>query len=284
MKILIFGASGMLGHTLYLELKKYHDVIGVCRSKRWSPDLVPGVDISNFEQVNELIQKHKPDYILNAVGIIKQLDASKDKLQSIEINSYWPHKLCELAKKNNARVIHFSTDCVFSGDKGNYTEEDLTDSRDTYGLTKLLGEVEYEHSLTLRTSIIGHELESKVSLIDWFLSQSSECKGYTKAIYSGFPTITVARFLNEHIFKSWVSGLYHFSSVPISKFDLLQLVAEVYNKEIKIIPSEDLKIDRSLNSDRLRQKLNYNPPRWNELVGEMRAFYKENELLYKDKK
>ncbi len=274
----------MLGHTLYLELKKTFEVLGVCRSQKWHPDLVSGIDTNDLGKVSEVVQKFKPDFILNAVGVIKQLDISKNKLHSIEINSLWPHKLCEIASEVGAKVVHFSTDCVFTGQKGDYTEADLTDARDTYGLTKLMGEVDYAHSLTLRTSIIGHELRSNVSLIDWFLSQQNECSGFQKAIYSGFPTITIARFLKKYVFENWFSGMYHFSSEPINKFELLNLVAKQYDKQIKINPNTEFKIDRSLNSDKLRKLTGYVPPTWPELVAEMHGFYIENKELYKDKK
>lgn len=278
MKVLIFGASGMLGHTLYYELSQKYEVLGTCRSNKWHKDLVDGVDCLDFEQVENLVANFKPDFILNAVGIIKQLKEANNKLLSIQINSLWPHELCRIAEKHNAKVVHFSTDCVFSGKKGNYHETDLTDSRDTYGLSKLLGEVDYPHALTLRTSIIGHELQSKVSLVDWFLSQEEEVQGFTQAIYTGFPTVTVARFLDEFVFKNWISGVWHFSSEPISKFDLLHLVKDIYDKKIKVIPSSKVKIDRSLNSDKLRSRLGFSPKPWSEMVREMRSFYLESGL------
>ncbi len=178
-------------------------------------------------------------------------------------------------------MIHFSTDCVFTGDSGNYTEESFADSRDLYGLSKYLGEVSYDHTLTIRTSIIGHEIKSNVSLVDWFLSQENECKGFTKAIYSGFPTNSLARIIEKIILPKFmqgeVSGLYHVSTEPISKYDLLKKIASVYKKEINIIPYEDFEIDRSLNSDRFRAEFNYQPESWGYLVEEMHTLYKEME-------
>ena len=282
MKILIFGASGMLGHALYSELKKNHEVWGTVRTQKGNPNLLEGYSVDNISKINELVAELKPDYVINCIGIIKQLKASKDKITSLEVNSLWPHRLAEICEAHHAKMIHFSTDCVFSGAKGNYLESDLADARDTYGLSKFMGEVDYPHALTLRTSIIGHELESSVSLVDWFLSQKNECKGFTKAIYSGFPTVVVAKFLNDYIFNNFISGVYHFSSEPINKYELLKLIAKEYKKEITIHASEDLVIDRSLNSDRLRNKINFKPQSWPEMVKIMHEQY-ESSGLYKNK-
>jgi len=230
MKIVLLGANGMLGHSLFHELSKTHAVWGTVRSQKWNIKLMDGFDVHNLSVVAKQIENTKPDFVINCIGIIKQLKASKDKIASIEVNSLWPHQLAEICEKHNAKMVHFSTDCIFSGQKGNYTEADLADARDTYGLSKFMGEVDYPHTLTLRTSIIGHELNSNVSLIDWFLSQQNECKGYTKAIYTGFPTVVVANFLNDYVFKNFISGVYHFSSEPITKYELLNLVAKEYGK------------------------------------------------------
>lgn len=275
------GASGMLGHVLYSELKKSHKVWGTVRSKKWHPDLLEGYDVDDLAKVEKLINDIKPDFVINCIGIIKQLKASKDKIISLEVNSLWPHRLAEICERHNTKMIHFSTDCVFSGNKGNYQEGDLADARDTYGLSKFMGEVDYPHTLTLRTSIIGHELNSQVSLVDWFMSQSGECKGFTHAIYSGFPTVVVARFLNDVIFKKFISGVYHFSSESINKYELLKLVADVYGKKINIVPSDEIKIDRSLNSDRLRSELNWKPESWPSMVKSMHEHYKNSGLYNK---
>lgn len=274
----------MLGHSLYNELKKNHQILGLVRSESWSPELLSGYKVpetkDDFVHIEKIIEQFRPDMILNCVGIIKQLKQSKDKIASLEVNSLWPHLLAEMAKKYESKMIHFSTDCVFSGDKGNYLESDLADARDTYGLSKYMGEVDYPNTLTLRTSIIGHELNSNNSLIDWFLSQKNECKGFAKAIYSGFPTIEVAYFLEQFIFKNFISGIYHFSSDPINKYELLQTVARIYQKKITIIRNEDFKIDRSLNSDLLRNKLGFKPKSWEEMIISMNKSYKENYNLY----
>lgn len=281
-RILTLGANGMLGHVLYSEFQKNHEVFGTVRAKKWHPDLLEGYDVDDLPKIEKLIGEIKPDFVINCIGIIKQLKASKDKVVSIEVNALWPHRLAEICERHNAKMIHFSTDCVFSGDKGNYLETDLADARDTYGLSKFMGEVDYPHTLTLRTSIIGHELNSQVSLIDWFMSQNVECKGFRQAIYSGFPTIEVARFLNDVVFNKFISGVYHFSSEPINKYELLKLVAEVYGKRIDIVPSDELKIDRSLNSNRLRSELNWKPETWASMVKSMHEHFVSSGLYNKE--
>lgn len=277
-KIIIFGASGMLGHILYSELKKNHEVIGTTRNEKWHSDLHTSYDISDLKKIERLISDYRPDFVINCIGIIKQLKESKDQILSIEVNSLWPHRLAELCERHSAKMIHFSTDCVFSGAKGNYIESDLADARDTYGLSKYMGEVNYPHTLTLRTSIIGHELNSNVSLIDWFLSQKNDCKGFTHAIYSGLPTVVVAHILEDVIFKKFISGVYHFSSESINKYDLLKLVAKEYEKKISINASDELKIDRSLNSNHLRQELNWQPESWPSMIKQMHEHYKSSGL------
>jgi dTDP-4-dehydrorhamnose reductase len=221
----------------------------------------------DFTSVQKVLLKYKPDIVINCIGVIKQLPAAKDHLQCIEINALFPHRLAKVCEEIGARLIHISTDCVFSGKKGMYTEDDFPDCDDLYGRTKLLGEVDYPHAVTLRTSIIGHELKSNVSLVDWFLSQEGKVKGYTKAIYTGFPTVELARIITDYVIPNReLAGLYHVSSDPISKYDLLRLVVKQYNKKIKIEPDGDFFCDRSLDSSRFRATTGYRPPSWEELV------------------
>ena len=283
-KVLILGASGMLGHVLFTELQKDHNVFGTVRSNANLPfkddrGLINDVNIEDLNNLENIIKILTPDIVINCVGIIKQLQESKNKIVSIEINALFPHKLSEICEKYKARVIHFSTDCVFSGEKGNYKETDLADARDTYGLTKYMGEIDYPHTLTLRTSIIGHELNSAVSLLDWFLTQDKACNGFTEAIFSGFPTITVARFLNNFVFPNEeLSGVYNFSSDPISKYDLLLKIKKQYQKNIQISPSDKLKIDRSLDSSKLKEKINFKNQSWDEMIADMHAHFNSSQL------
>lgn len=283
-KVLILGASGMLGHVLFTELQKDHNVFGTVRSNANLPfrddrGLINDVNIEDLNNLENIIKILTPDIVINCVGIIKQLQESKNKIVSIEINALFPHKLSEICERYKARVIHFSTDCVFSGEKGNYKETDLADARDTYGLTKYMGEIDYPHTLTLRTSIIGHELNSAVSLLDWFLTQDKACNGFTEAIFSGFPTITVARFLNNFVFPNEeLSGVYNFSSDPISKYDLLLKIKKQYQKNIQINPSDKLKIDRSLDSSKLKENINFKNQSWDEMIADMHAHFKSSQL------
>ena len=183
------------------------------------------------------------------------------------------HRLAELCKLLNARLIHISTDCVYSGKKGNYLESEPADSMDVYGQSKLLGEVDYPHAVTLRTSTIGHEFSTKHGLLEWFLSQEGECNGFLRAIFSGLPTIVLAQIIRDIVIpNNDLRGLYHVAGQPISKYDLLKLIAEVYGKSIKIIKDENFTIDRSLNSDKFKTATGYSPSAWPELIRLMHSY------------
>jgi dTDP-4-dehydrorhamnose reductase len=212
----------------------------------------------------------RPDVILNCVGVIKQLDAAKDARASIYTNALFPHLLAAEATERGARVIHVSTDCVFSGERGSYRETDFADARDLYGRTKLLGELPAPH-LTMRTSIVGRELFSSLSLLDWFLSQRGRrVRGFQRAIYSGFSTIALSREIARVISdRPKLAGLYHVSSEPIAKYDLLHLWRSAYGVDIEIEPDDAFLCDRSLLSGRYRADAGFTPPSWPEMVDEM---------------
>lgn len=280
-RVLILGVTGMLGHTLFKEMSKNSDfeVFATTRSKSGLKaffsetefnHIRDNVDADNFDTIIRAIAAIQPDIIINCIGIIKQLPISKDPLIAITVNAQLPHRLSMVARSANARMIHISTDCVFKGDKADYTEEVPSDATDLYGRTKFLGEVDYPHCVTLRTSIIGHELRTEFSLVDWFLSQQNATKGFTQAIYSGFPTIEIVNIITNFVIPNEeLKGLYHVSSNVISKYELLQIISEVYKKEIEIEPFDDFKINRSLNSDRFKRLTGYQPPAWSILVKEM---------------
>jgi len=283
-KVLIIGSTGMLGYSLFTNLNDYSelDVYGTARSIKGKEQffancadkLFKDVDVHNVKSLENVIATLHPDVVVNCIGLIKQHSISKQHVDAISINSHLPHKLASICDKHNAKLIHFSTDCVFSGQTGDYRENDVPDAQDLYGKSKCLGEVDYEPHLTLRTSIIGHELSSNVSLIDWFLSQKGKIKGFSKAVFSGLPTCTIARLLAEKILpNSELSGLYQLSVEPIDKFSLLKLVAKFYKKDIEIEESTALCIDRSLNSERLRQEIDFNVPSWGVLISEMYSDY-----------
>lgn len=277
-KVLILGGSGMLGHTLfhYLSGNPSLDVFATVRSSKelsgWLPadrmkKVCRDVDIHQTDSLVKVFADVLPDFVVNCIGIIKQVPEAEDPLATITVNALLPHRIALLCGAVGARMIHVSTDCVFDGEKGSYAESDLSNATDLYGRTKLLGEVAYPHCVTLRTSIIGHELKGNYGLVGWFLSQEEKVRGFRKVIYSGVPTVELARIIRDYVIPNpEMTGLYHVSSNPISKFDLLKLINDLYGKKIKIEPEDSFKLDRSLDSSRFRSLTGYNPPTWTELV------------------
>jgi len=229
------------------------------------------VSAEDFDSVARAITEFKPDVVVNCIGIVKQAEAAKDPLVSIEINALFPHRLAKLCRAEKVRLIHISTDCVFSGSKGNYKESDLSDAEDLYGRTKFLGEVDYRDCMTIRTSMIGRELETSNGLIEWFLSQEDKTiQGYTRAIFSGFTTNALAEIIAGIITKSpELHGVWHVASEPISKFELLSLVKQVYGLNIKVESDETAVCDRSLNSERFRKVTGFVPPTWHDMIEQM---------------
>jgi len=286
MKVLIIGATGMLGYSIFSNLSEYVelDVYGTVRNIKgkehffadYPNQLIEGVNVDDVYNVEAVIANLKPDVVINCIGLIKQHDIAKQHTDAIAVNSLLPHQLASICTRFEAKFIHFSTDCIFAGIKGGYLENDIPDAIDLYGRSKSLGEVDYAPHLTLRTSIIGHELSSSVSLIDWFLSQENKTKGFSKAIFSGLPTCVIAKLLAECILpKPEITGLFHLSVDPIDKFSLLKLVSTIYDKEIEIDESTELTIDRSLNSDNLRQLIGFKVPTWEALITDMNSDYKK---------
>lgn len=264
-----------------LSEDKNLDVYGSARSGLYSnhfsvelsSKIVSGVDVENHDSLLKVFAVTKPDVVVNCIGLVKQLADANDPLQAVPINTLLPHRLAMLCQAVSARLVHISTDCVFSGTKGNYLETDFPDAYDLYGRSKLLGEVDYLHAITLRTSIIGHELSGQRSLVNWFLAQHGTTKGFTRAIFSGLPTVELATVVRDVVLpRQQLHGLYHVASQPINKFDLLGLIASVYGKSIEIIPSAELVIDRSLNASRFNQATGYAPPDWSVLVERMHKF------------
>ncbi len=283
MRILIFGASGMLGNAVFRFLNELdlYKVFATVRSlgakklfyERFADRIIEGVDVTNNDSLIRVMTSIKPDIVINCVGLIKQIIDETDPLPTIEINAILPHRLSMLCQITNSRLIHISTDCVFSGKQGNYFESDESDATDLYGKTKFIGEVSGENIITLRTSIIGHELSSRRALVAWFLSQEGKVKGYTRAIFSGVPTVEFARIIRDFVLiRPDLSGLYHVSAAPISKFDLLHQIASTYEKDIEIEPDDSVEIDRSLNSSLFKEATGYSAPPWPELILRMRDF------------
>lgn len=282
MKVLVFGASGMIGSAMIrvLSEKKDWQVFGTLRSedaKRFfSPaianNLLAGVDVDKHDALVRVFAQTRPDVVVNCIGLTKHHQEADDPLLAIPINALLPHRIAELCAVVGARLVHVSTDCVFSGTKGGYTEDDPADAKDIYGKSKLLGEVNYPHAITLRTSTIGHELQSRYGLLEWFLSQEGHCKGFSRAIFSGLPNTVFAQIVRDIVIpRPDLSGLYHLGASPIGKYDLLRLIADVYGKAISIVPDEQLVIDRSINSGRFNQVTGYLAPTWQELIQSMHA-------------
>ena len=283
MKVLILGVTGMLGNAVFRVFSGSVGlaVYGTARSNSalqqfpsnlWGRIIV-GTDVENNDSLMRAFATVRPDVVINCVGLVKQLADANDPLQAVPINTLLPHRLAALCQATGARLVHISTDCVFSGAKGNYIETDVPDAYDLYGRSKLMGEVDYPHAITLRTSIIGHELSGNRSLVNWFLAQHGVVRGFTRAIFSGLPTVELATVVRDVVLpREELQGLYHVSAKPINKFDLLQMLAQAYGKDIEINPSEELVIDRSLNSDRFKEATGYAPPEWPTLIQRMYDF------------
>jgi dTDP-4-dehydrorhamnose reductase len=293
MKILILGGNGMIGHKMYQFIaNKYVETWVTLRKDFASYEynsiydktkVIDNFDLSNFENINEELNKLMPNVIINASGITIRRGVETCISNTVKINSALPHFLNEWVIKNNKRLIHFSTDCVFSGHKGDYLENDISDAYDIYGQSKALGEVNNSsNTLTLRGSMIGRELENKTELLEWFLLQTNESiLGYSKVIYSGITTIKMAEIVLVLLEKfPMLSGVFNVSSVPLSKFELLNL----FEKEFKIgsnIISDDSKVsNKNLLSDKFFSSTNISIPNWNNMIIQLREDCISNNLLY----
>lgn len=283
MKVLVLGVSGMLGSAMFRLLGQAPglEVHGTARSpavmRHFAAELarnvVAGIDVENPDALAGVFARVRPQVVINCIGLVKQLSDADDPLVALPVNALLPHRLSRLCGLSGARLIHVSTDCVFSGSRGMYRESDESDAKDVYGKSKFLGEVSAPHAVTLRTSIIGHELGSTHGLVGWFLSQEGAVKGFTRAIFSGLPTVELSRVVRDIVLpRPELSGLYHVASEPISKYDLLRLVAAAYGRQATIEPDNALAIDRSLDPGRFREATGYVAPSWPQLVAAMHAF------------
>ncbi|MCE2945414.1 MAG: SDR family oxidoreductase [Xanthomonadaceae bacterium] len=283
-RVLVLGATGMLGNAvlrLFADSPEF-EVQGSARGAggvaRLREDLRgkvhTGVDVENPDMLARLLARVRPQVVINAVGLVKQLAEADDPLAALPINALLPHRLARLCSLAGCRLVHISTDCVFLGARGGYTETDTPDAIDLYGRSKLLGEVtDQPHVVTLRTSIIGHELSSAHGLVGWFLAQHGGVRGYRRAVFSGLPTVELARVVRDHVLpRPALHGLWHVSAAPIDKLSLLRLVAERYGHRVDIDPDDRVVIDRSLDSSRFRAETGWTPPDWPELIRRMHAF------------
>ena len=286
MRILILGGDGMLGHQLFRRFKTRHEVRVTLRLGREAYEAHRLFDQGtafyeiDARQTNALLQviaDLRPQAVVNAIGIVKQRSEAKEMIPSLEINSLLPHRLALMCRTVGARLVHLSTDCVFSGQKGNYCETDYPDADDLYGRTKLLGEVSESHCITLRTSMIGPELTRKTGLLEWLLAQRGQTvKGFTKAIFSGFPTSELARIVECVLVDiPTVHGVYHVAARPISKYDLLTLIRDRLHLPITIERNSTFECDRSLDASRFHRDTGYSPPPWDVMIDDMASHMAE---------
>jgi dTDP-4-dehydrorhamnose reductase len=275
----------MLGHMVFrwfARLGRY-EIVGTLRASA-VPDglmcdgsacarLLTGVDVLLPHQLETVHRQVMPDVVVNCVGLVKQLDACADPVQAIPINSLLPHHLAALCRETGARLIHISTDCVFSGRRGQYTEADLPDADDLYGRSKLLGEIATPGVLTLRTSVIGPEIGSRRGLLEWFLGQQGAVRGFDRAFFSGLPSVELARVISDFVLpRPALWGVYHLAADPIDKCSLLKLIAAEYGLNTSINPDHSIVVDRSLDASRFNAATGYVPPGWPELIRRMHTF------------
>ncbi len=280
MRLLVFGGTGMLGHVLWETCRKRHDAYFTVRSNGLrgaaaevlEPErAVPEVRAEDPASIERGLDETGAEVAVNCIGVVKQAPAADNRVETIRTNSLFPHQLAAACRERGVRLIHISTDCVFSGRKGRYTEEDYPDPPDVYGRSKLLGEVDDQGTLTLRTSMVGRELETTNGLVEWFLSQADgTVRGFTGAVFSG-PTTPVLSRLIADIAENHESldGIWHVGAEPIAKYDLLHLVRDAFDLDVKIEPDDTVTIDRSLDSTRLRKATGWNPPSWPEMIAEL---------------
>jgi dTDP-4-dehydrorhamnose reductase len=270
----------MLGHRLFLHLRARHETRVTLRRERaayeryglFGPaEAYAEVDARDRDRMVEVMADFRPEAVVNAVGIVKQRELAREVIPSLEINALFPHRLAALCRMADARLVHVSTDCVFSGRRGNYTEDDFPDAGDLYGRTKFLGEVGDPNCVTLRTSIVGLELSRKSGLIEWFLAQRGEIRGFTHAIYSGLTTAEMSRVIERVLVRHPdLSGVWQVTSEPVSKYDLLVLLAKFLGRtDIRITPDDSVRIDRSLSSIAFEKATGYVAPGWDEMLKEL---------------
>ena len=285
MKILILGASGMLGSAILnvLSKKKNWKILGTVRNSNsknfFHPKIIPNLikinDLTNYKNLTKILYKVKPEVVINCISLEKELLKKANPLKMISTYSLLPHQLSKICKVTKSRLIHISTDGVFSGKKGKYKENDIKDSQDIYGTCKYLGEPIDGHTITIRTSIIGHELSSKNGLVEWFLSQKRKCECFENAIFTGFPTVVLSEIIRDFIIPNKkLKGIYHIASKPITKCKLLTLIAKEYGLKIKLITNNKIKINRSLNANRFNKATGFVSPNWKDLIKSMYLYYK----------
>lgn len=281
MKILILGANGMIGSAILrlLSSKSEWDIVGTVRSQTDLGFIKEKlIQIKTLEEQNVLeglLDHVNPDLIINCAGKTKHAPLGDNPLTTLNMNAVLPNRLLKYSDENNTRLIHISSDCVFSGDEGNYNEEDITNATDLYGRTKALGEVIGKKTITLRTSTIGHEIQTKFGLLEWFLSQQ-ECHGFQNALFSGVTSLELATIIRDFVIPNEnINGLYNLGSKTISKYDLLEIVNDVYQSNVKIYADTKFEINRSLNSKKFARDFGYMAPDWHDMIAQMHHNHKQ---------
>lgn len=276
-KVLILGSLGMAGHVLYQRLSSHgYTIRGIARAQGSFADFI--LDVANDIELYNAIIEFKPDIVVNAIGVLVN-ESKKDTVNAIRINSLLPHLLSRWGRELGYKLVHISTDCVFSGKDGGYVESSFRDADDEYGRTKTLGEIINDYDLTIRTSIVGPELKrGGTGLFHWFMMQSIKIQGYTKSIWSGVSTLELANAVHWALEKN-VSGLYHLTNgTPINKYDLLNLFKKYTEKEIQIEAVEGKNIDKSLVDT--RKEMDYRIPDYDEMIRNMVAHVRKNPSMY----
>lgn len=290
-KVLLLGASGMLGNALFLTIFNSNDFIikGTLRSKNkkifsddiYKNSIIRDLDITNFKKLEKLITKFKPDFIINCIGITNKQILRMPKSIVFKINSLLPLFLSQLSEIKKNKFIHISTDCVFDGKNLEYHEDSFKTATDIYGVTKSIGEEinKSVNSLIIRTSIIGHEITKKEGLLEWFLNQKKNVNGYKNVIYSGLTTIELSKIILKILKKSKIFGLYQVSSNKISKYNLLLIIQKIYNHDIDIKKNLSNKKKLILNSKKFQRDTGIIVKSWNKQIKEMKKFYIDKQLL-----
>ncbi len=280
MRVLVLGAAGMLGHKLLQTLSGIHDAVGTVRDEAalharhpvlGGHRLFGGVRAEDFDSVVRAFAHLRPDAAVNCIGIVKQLPSANDPIACLTVNSLFPHRLAELCRATGSRLVHVSTDCVFTGRRGNYAESDPPDADDLYGRSKLLGEPLGPSCVTLRTSMIGRELRSRHGLLEWFLkNRGGEAAGWSRAVTTGLTTAALSRLIRDLLERHLgLSGLWHAASHPISKYDLLALINQALELGVRLRRDDATACDRSLDGSRFRAAVGWTPPSWPDMIAEL---------------
>ncbi len=280
MKILLIGANGLIGYNIFRNLikSKEFNIFLLVRSKKninnfyrsfHFDKLIELKEFKNTSLLESFLKELKPSIVLNCAGITKHSPNIKNISEVLYINSIFPRNLSEICSALKIRLIHLSSDCIFSGSSGMYKDKSFPDANDLYGISKALGEIDKENHLTIRTSTIGHEAQTSYGLLNWFLKQK-ECKGYKNAIFSGPTTLELSKILKDLIIPNQhLSGVLNISSDPIDKYSLLKLIKDTYSLDTVINKCSEVRINRSLNSEKFRTMTNYSVKSWGNMIREM---------------